>query len=155
VANTWFAFHGYNNNQAVNVSIFDMTELDALGMHGYPTQAEANAKPNSVNLFQAPIVNAAIDDANNARDVASAPKNAAKAAANAAGSVTNNLLSNISKWVGQPNIWVRGAEVLVGVIVLYIGLKAVTAPSGASAAQISRQTVKGTVSNVRKAVTHT
>jgi len=94
MANTWYAFNGYNNNQAVNVSIFDMTELNALGFHGYPTQADANAKPNSVNIFQAPIVNAAIDDANNARDVASGPGNAAKAAANAAKKAAQSVLGN-------------------------------------------------------------
>lgn len=66
---TWYAFHGYNNGQAIDASAFDGAELNALGMHGYPTQAQAQAKPNSVNVFQAPVVNAAIDDYNNARDI--------------------------------------------------------------------------------------
>jgi len=147
----WYAFHGYNNNKAVNVSSFDAAELSTLGMHGYATQALAESHPNSVNVFQAPVVNAAIDDANNARDVASAPGNAAKAVA---GGAESAILSPLTKWLGQSNIWLRGAEIIAGLMILYIGLKAVTAPPGATAGQIAQQSAKHTVKNVRRVVIH-
>lgn len=145
----WYAFHGYNNDKAVNASQFDAGELNLIGMHGYPTQAQAEAKPNSVNVFQAPIVNAAIDDANNARDVASAPGNAAKAVGGVASTAVGDALSSFTKWIGQPNIWVRGAEIIAGLMILYIGLKAVTAPPGTSASQIGSETMKHVVKRVR------
>lgn len=146
MANTWFAFHGYNNNKAVNVSTFDMTELDAIGMHGYPTEAQANAKPNSVNIFQAPVVNAAIDDANNARDVANAPQKIAGAAASGA-------FSDFTKWLNSSNLLLRGAEIVAGILLIYIGLKAATAPGGASAAsQGVKQTGRSTVGALKTLV---
>lgn len=142
---SWYAFKGYNNNQAINASGFDSIELNALGMHGYPTQKEAQAKPNSVNIFQATIVNAAIDDANNARDVASAPGNAAKAVASqipGAGSI-----DDVINWIKQPALWTRIGEILAGVIILYVGLKAVATPGNEP---VVRRTVKDTAKTVVK-----
>lgn len=131
MANTWFAFHGYNNGKAINASQFDMAELDALGMHGYPTEADAEAKPNSVNIFQAPIVNAAIDDANNARDVASAPGNVAKGAANAAKSAAENIpgVSGITGFLGgltSANLWIRIAKGILGGALILLGVAKMT-----------------------------
>lgn len=146
---TWYAFHGYNNGKAINASSIDSGNLDLIGMHGYTTEAAAEKNPNSVNVFQAPVVNAAIDDYNNARDVASAPGNAAKAAGKAVGGVAGDVLSGFTKWIGQSNIWVRGAEIVAGLMILYIGLKAVTAPPGTTASQIGRETVKHVVKRVR------
>jgi len=87
----WYAFKGYNNGQAISASAFDGAELNALGMHGYATQQQAQANPNSVNFFQKVVVNAAIDDYNNARDISptiannpSSPTAPVKAAVNGA-----------------------------------------------------------------------
>jgi len=141
MANTWFAFKGYNNNKAINASIFDMTELDAIGMHGYPTEAQANAKPNSVNIFQAPVVNAAIDDANNARDVASAPGNVAGAAGKAVAGGASAVFGDFTKWLNQSNLLLRGAEIAAGLLLIYIGVKAAVTPGGATtAARSGKQT---------------
>jgi hypothetical protein len=139
---TWYAFKGYNNNKAVNVSQFDIAELTALGFHGYLTQAQAEAKPNSVPGFPnplavvaIPVVNAAINDANNARDVASAPGNAANAAASAAAGAVPDVAGSLINFIKQGTIWERVVEVAIGGILLYIGLKAMTGvniPSGPS-----------------------
>lgn len=136
MANTWFAFKGYNNGKAINASVFDMTELDALGFHGYPTEAEANAKPNSVPGFPnplaaiaIPVVNAAIDDANNARDVKSAPGNAAKAVADKAkqaipggADAIGNFFGNLAK----SDTWTRVLKVIVGGVLMIVGLAKLT-----------------------------
>lgn len=127
MATNWYAFKGYNNNKAVNVSAFDGAELNALGMHGYPTQADAEAKPNSVNIFQATFVNAAINDANNARDVASAPKNAAKAAAKAVPKIPG--ISNVTDFLGgltSANLWIRVAKGIIGGALILLGAAKLT-----------------------------
>lgn len=136
MANTWFAFKGYNNGKAVNVSTFDMTELDALGFHGYPSEAEANAKPNSVPGFPnplaaiaIPVVNAAIDDANNARDVKSAPGNAAKAVADKAKQVVPGGIDAIGKFFGnltKSDTWTRILKVVIGGVLMVVGLAKLT-----------------------------
>lgn len=152
---SWFAFHGYNNGQPISASPFDEAELDAVGMHGYATPAQAKANPNSVNIFQAPLVNAAIDDYNNARNISTIQgkvTNAAKGAANAAKVLTNpgDWLKSATGWIGQQNIWVRGGEIVVGILVLYIGLKAAVSPGNPSTTAIGKQGVKSTVSNVKR-----
>jgi hypothetical protein len=62
-------------------------------------------------------------------------------------------LSGLTKWIGQQSIWVRVAEIAAGMMILYIGLKAVTAPDGASARSIGKSSVKSTAKNVRRIVT--
>lgn len=136
MANTWFAFKGYNNGKAVNVSTFDMTELDALGFHGYPNEKQAEQKPNSVPGFPnplaaiaIPVVNAAIDDANNARDVRSAPGNAAKAVADKAKQVIPGGIDAIGKFFGnltKSDTWIRTLKVIIGGLLMVVGLAKLT-----------------------------
>lgn len=136
MANTWFAFKGYNNDKAINASVFDTTELDALGFHGYPTEAEANAKPNSVPGFPnplaaiaIPVVNAAIDDANNARDVKSAPGNAAKAVADKAKQAIPGGADAIGNFFGslaKSDTWTRILKVVIGGVLMIVGLAKLT-----------------------------
>lgn len=128
---SWYAFKGYNNNKAINASSFDGAELNLLGMHGYPTQAEAEAKPNAVNIFQATFVNAAIDDANNARDVASAPGNAAKAAGKAAANAAKGIpgISSVTDFLGgltSANLWIRIAKGIIGGALILLGAAKLT-----------------------------
>jgi hypothetical protein len=141
----WVAFKGYYGGKAISLGEIEQLEAEAYGMHGYPTQAEAEAKPNSVPAIAKAQVNAWIF--------------------NAQGSLTTHLLGQIpgpgdwlkglTNWIGQQDIWVRGAEIVAGLMILYIGLKAVTAPQGASVRQIGGTTTKATVRHVRKVVTHT
>lgn len=133
---SWYAFHGYNNGKAINASAFDGAELNALGMHGYPTQAQAEAKPNSVNVFQAPVVNAAIDDYNNARDISPTQANnpsditaPAKAGVNTAKKAAQNLpswLTDLEKFIERllPSraFMIRTAEVVIGIGLILVSL---------------------------------
>lgn len=143
----WYAFHGYNNGKAISASTLDGAELNALGMHGYPTERQAEQHPNSVGWWQVVTVNAAIDDANNARDVASAPGNAAKAIANAAIPGAGNISADVINWFRQPALWTRLGEILAGVVILYVGLKAVATPGSEP---VVRRTVKDTAKTVVK-----
>ena len=130
---SWYAFHGYNNGQPIDASAFDGAELNALGMHGYPTKAQAEAKPNSVNILQKAVVNAAIDDYNNARDIsptqANNPSNpaapvqaAAGTAANAAKSAAKSLGTFTIAGISGTNLVVRGGKMVIGAILIFIGI---------------------------------
>ena len=157
----WYAFKGYNNGKAISASAFDGAELNALGMHGYATAAIAQVNPNSVNVFQAPVVNAAIDDYNNARDISptqannptdpTAPvKAAANTATKAAAAVGSGTVDDLVNFLKQGSIWERGAEIIAGLIILYVGLKAVATPAGQAPAQRSIKDTAATVAKVVK-----
>jgi hypothetical protein len=158
---SWYAFKGYNGGKAIVASAFDGAELNALGMHGYATAAIAQVNPNSVNVFQSPVVNAAIDDYNNARDIsptqANNPTNPAApvaAAANTATSAAEKLgsgtVDDVINFLKQSNIWERGAEIIAGLILLYVGLKAVATPAGQVPAARGIRDTAATVAKVVK-----
>lgn len=134
---SWYAFHGYNNNKAIDASAFDGAELNALGMHGYPTQAQAEAKPNSVNILQTTVVNAAIDDYNNARDISptvannpssptapvTAAANGGKTAAKKVTQAAGNLLGTFTiAGISGTNLVIRGGKMIIGAILIFIGV---------------------------------
>jgi hypothetical protein len=50
---TWFAFSGY---PTIDLAGSQEKEAVVLGWHGYATQAQAEASPNSVNIFQKPFL---------------------------------------------------------------------------------------------------
>ena len=134
---SWYAFHGYNNNHAIDASAFDGAELNALGMHGYPTQAQAEAKPNSVNFLQTAVVNAAIDDYNNARDISPTvannptnPASGAVAAAKGGSTAVKKATQDAGKLLGTftiggisgTNLVIRGGKMIIGAILIFIGV---------------------------------
>jgi hypothetical protein len=136
----WAAFKGYNNGKAVVLSAVDQANLQVFGVHYYPTEALAEANPNSVASLpnpaaaaMIPLVNAAIDDYNNARDISptqaknpSNPLSSAQAGANtaknAAGSLGNWTISGVS----GTNLTIRAAKIIIGGALLIIGLAHIT-----------------------------
>lgn len=172
---TWFAFA--NDGNVYDLNGFAEKELVATFAHGYGTEAEAWAKKNlPANPAQATMLATFISaasspsgggvqgviqvvtvDASGKVTGKISPTNnpATNAAKGVIKSAAGDWLSGLTNWIGQPNIWVRGAEIIAGLMVLYIGLKAVTAPPGASVGSIGKQTVKHTVKNVRRVATHT
>lgn len=59
----WVAFKGYNNGKAISLGWLEQVEAEAYGMHGYPTEAQAEAKPNTVPAIAKAQVNAWIFNA--------------------------------------------------------------------------------------------
>lgn len=53
---TWFAFNGY---PTIDLAGSQEKEAVVLGWHGYATQAQAEANPNSVNILQKAFLNLA------------------------------------------------------------------------------------------------
>lgn len=140
----WVAFKGYNNGNPISLGFAEQLEAEAFGMHGYPTATLAKAHPNAVNLVDKAQVNAWII-ANN--DITGNPgKDLANAAKNlpGVGSIDDAINWLKDNW---ESIGIRIGETLVGLVLLYIGLKAVTTPNGQAPVQ---RTAKDTAKTVHK-----
>lgn len=61
---TWFAFQGLNGGKAVDLAGTQEKQAVAEGFHGYATEAQAEAQPNSVNLVTRVFADAWIADYN-------------------------------------------------------------------------------------------
>jgi hypothetical protein len=149
---TWFAFKGYYNNQPIDVAGSQEKEVVALGFHGYGTAAQAAKNPNSVNVFNGWIVDAAVEDYEAALKEQAQPGGAN--ASNPVGAVTSDAestipgLGQISSFfsdISQAATWERVGEVLVGVIILYVALKGLT---GADPVAAVKNTVKSKGGNL-------
>lgn len=146
---TWFAFKGYNSGNAIDLAGVQEKEAVGLGFHGYATAAQADSNPNSVNLLQKAIVDGFIADYKYAvaakeepggsnADILN-PANDVSGAASAAESSIPGL-SDIGSFfdkLGEGSTWIRVGEVVAGLLLVYIGLRAATQPGGASSAASS------------------
>lgn len=73
----------------------------------------------------------------------------------ATGTITaaGDVVGAITKWLGQPQIWLRGAEIVAGLMLLYLGLKASVTPGGvAPATRGAKQTAVTSIKKVAKVV---
>lgn len=144
---TWFAFQGYNNNKAIDLAGSQEKQAVVTGFHGYGTEKEAEANPNSVNIFQKLEVDAFIADYKAALGTQSQPggknasnpvgqvqqglNNAAKDAAKAAGNATGlgSAITSVEGFfsaIGNKDLWIRVAKVGVGGAILLIGVMHLT-----------------------------
>jgi hypothetical protein len=154
---TWFAFKGYNNGAAIDLAGVQEKEAVSLGFHGYPTQLQAQAHPNSVNILQKLTVNALIADYKYA--VASGeqpggpnanilnPVNDAKGAAQAAAGAIPGVkdIGDFFRRLTEGSTWVRVGEVAAGMLLLYIGLKAAVTPGGVPVASRGVKQTAGSI----------
>jgi hypothetical protein len=155
---TWFAFKGYYNNQAIDLAGVQEKIAAGFGFHGYSTAKEAEDYPNSVNFLQGVEVEGLIVDYEAALKGQEQPGGAnasnlisggEQADTSIAQSAASNSVSGLINFIGQKNIWTRGAEFLIGAMLIYIGVKALATPSGQ---QPAKQTIKSTAKNIAKAV---
>lgn len=136
---TWFAFHGYNGGKAVDIAGTQEKEAVTLGFHGYGTEQQAEAAPNSVNWLNSWFVNGIVADYSYAVKAGEQPGgpnagilnpvNDVKGAAQAAGSVTTGWTHNIEQWI------IRGFEMLLGLglIIVSVAKLASDTPAGRAA----------------------
>jgi hypothetical protein len=123
---TWFAFKGYPTIDEAGVQ---EKELVSFGFHGYATQAEANAHPNDVNVFQKPLVNAAEEDYATALKEQAQPgganaSNPVAAAVQGSGLAPLVDVGQFFHALTEGKTWTRVAEVAVGGILVYAGVRA-------------------------------
>jgi hypothetical protein len=152
---TWFAFKGYPT-----ISLAGIQEKQAvgLGFHGYATMEQATQHPNSVNILQKVTLNVLEADYKEALKAGQQPggpdsnlanpANDIGAAANLAGV---GAIGDFFNRLTQGNTWLRVGEVVVGLLILYIGLNAVArgTPVG-NASQSATRTAKKVVEGMPK-----
>jgi hypothetical protein len=148
---TWFAFHGY---PTIDEAGAQEKELVAFGFHGYATKAEADAHPNSVNALQKAIVNAAEADYAAALKEQAQPggpnaSNPVDAAVQGSGLAPLVDIGQFFHALTEGKTWTRVAEVAVGSILVYAGVRAL-----ASGSTVNRG-VRNATSTVTKPVRRT
>jgi hypothetical protein len=127
---TWFAFKD-PHYPPIDVAGIQEKNLVIWGFHGYATKTQALANPNDVSPLQKPILDGAELDYQKSH-----------------GSFVPSLgdlpgISNVNDFLSRlvgGNIWLRIAEVMAGMILLWVGLNALTRGTAAGTAV---QTVKG------------
>lgn len=139
---TWFAFQGLNGGQAIDLAGVQEKTATAEGFHGYGTQADAEATPNSVNFLTRYVADLLIADyktaiaekaqpggvnasnpaaAAQAGDTAAA-KNAANAATGGAFSSVQNALSGFYDVLTNGKMWRSLGWLLLGIVLMFIGV---------------------------------
>jgi len=119
---TWFAFQG--GYGTIELAGAQEKQAVILGFHGYATKAEAEAKRNSVNIFQAGPLNLLEADYKTALKTDSQPggKNSnlldPKSIFNVATGDAFNI--NATQW------FIRIGEVALGIVLIAIGLAKLT-----------------------------
>lgn len=123
---TWFAFQGLNGNKAVNLTGLTEKMAAADGFHGYATEAEAEAQPNSLNPLTSIEAKSFIPGtfANNpAKSVAGAAGNAVGSAAQSAASDLGlGSLDAFFSTLTNKLIWIRISEVALGIVLIAVGV---------------------------------
>jgi hypothetical protein len=129
---TWFAWQGLNGGKAVNLSGLDEKEASADGFHGYGTQAEAEANPNSINPITRIEAEAFIPGtfANNP------DKSVAQSAANATGlpqaaSSVEAEMASIWGKLSDGKMWRSLGWLLLGILLMLAGVALWIGPSAA------------------------
>lgn len=129
---TWFAFKGYNDGKAIDIAGVQEKEAVSLGFHGYATEPQAEANPNSVSFLVSWFVNGIIADYHTAVAQQSQPggKNAdiynpVTALSAAAEQAKSSLLGLF--FGGSPSNWLlRAAEAVLGLILIAVGTARLT-----------------------------
>jgi len=141
---TWYAFQGLNGGNAIDLAGIQEKDATAQGFHGYATESQAEANPNSVNVITRISADLLISDykvalagqgqpggknASNPVAFAAAAdaagvNNAAKYAANTIPGVAQ--IGDFFSALGQANTWIRVGEAVLGLILLAVGISKLT-----------------------------
>lgn len=134
----WFDFPGGWGEYKLNGMA--EKELAATGAHGYPTQAEARAHVNAPpNLLQQPILE-------QLKLSSVSPVGAGVGGTLQTPNSTGGIGGTLSNVLGGQNTsswFLRIGEGLAGLVVLYVGVKALTPRTAQTIMQPIKDTVKG------------
>lgn len=144
---TWFAWQGYNGGKAVDIAGSQEKQAVVLGFHGYGTEQQAEASPNSVAGFPNPLafvqkefVNAIIADYGYAKKAGEQP-GGPNATPTPGHVVAGTVQAATSGWVHNVEQWlIRGFEMLLGIglIVVSLAKLASDTPVGRAAAKAGK-----------------
>jgi hypothetical protein len=128
---TWFAFRGY---PAIDVAGIQEKELVSLGFHGYATQAQAQAAPNSVGWWQKAQLNTMEADYAYAKAAGEQPggPNATLTPGNVAAGAGQAAVSGLSgqlQVTGISGWFFRGMKIVFGGVLLVLGISKLTGAS--------------------------
>jgi hypothetical protein len=115
----WVAFQGYYGGKAISLGTIEQGEAELYGFHGYPTAAEAQAKPNIVPAIAKAQVNAWVFNAQGSVTSHAAAK-AKSVASSALGSGWNLVFGNTT------GLGTRILKVVFGGALLVIGFLRMT-----------------------------
>jgi hypothetical protein len=137
---TWFAFQGLNGGQAIDLAGTQEKQAVAEGFHGYATQAQAQANPNSVNVITRTLADTWIADYHAAVAEQAQPGGAnanilnpvtaVKAGATGVATEVGNLtgLNALGSFFGGSSAgWLlRTAEIALGLLLIAVGVAKLT-----------------------------
>lgn len=144
---TWFAFQGKNGGKAIDLAGVQEKIAVSFGFHGYATEAQAEAKPNAVNVLTGGEADLLIADYNAALSTQSQPggKNASNPFAQITAGAGNALSGLVPQGVAQffadisaSATWLRVAKVVVGGTLLLFALAHMTSLDNAAASVIRK-----------------
>jgi hypothetical protein len=145
---TWYAFQGLNGGQAIDLAGSQEKQATIEGFHGYATQAQAQANPNSVNFLTKVQADAFIADYHAAVAEQAQPGGAnanilnpvTAVKAGTTGVITElenatgvNAIGDFFKLLADKNLWIRAAKILVGGVLVIVGLAHMTGADNAVA----------------------
>jgi hypothetical protein len=128
----WYAFKDWANNSypPVNVAGIQEKNLTVLGFHGYATQTQAIAHPNTVNLVNASIV--ALTERDYQTAVASGEQPGGPQS-NLGGAITNpgkfiagTAASEFFHGINLSGWLLRVGELILGVVLIGVGIAKLT-----------------------------
>jgi hypothetical protein len=142
---TWFAFPG-------GWGVFDLNgisekELVVTGAHGYATKAQAQAH---VNKSPSPAQKLLLQTFKVSSLSPVGAGTGGDLQTPATGTGGGDILNSAIKFISQSSLWTRAVEIMAGTLLLYAGVKALTAPEGRNIARSSFS--PGNVARVAKKV---
>lgn len=152
---TWFAFQGLNGGKAIDLAGTQEKQAVAEGFHGYGTEKQAEAQPNSINVLTRTLADTWIADYKAAVAEQAQPggKNASienpvtAAKAGATGVATEfasftgldaigNIFNHLSNGKVDKEYLQRAAKIIVGSIMIIVGLVKLTGADRAATAAV-------------------
>jgi hypothetical protein len=126
---TWYVIKWDGQTYTENISGADEKVLTGLGIHGYATEAEAQANPQTMNDAQAALGGAqALAGVSGSATNIPTPGGTAAGAGQAA-STASSIDSAVTGFLGdltQRALWLRVAKIVVGVALIIAGVVQLT-----------------------------
>lgn len=132
---TWFAFQGLNGGKAINLAGTQEKQAVVEGFHGYGTEAQAEAQPNSINFLTRGLADVWIADYNKAVQEGAqpgGPNNITTPSGLAGAAITQTPLAgfadlphaieSVFQVITDGKMWRSLGWILLGILIMLIGI---------------------------------